>query len=483
MTPGFIDAHIHMIAGGFRLGWVALGRAHDRDTFATLLAAFAAGRPRDEWILGGDWDHERWGGAWPTREWIDAVAPDHPIWLTRVDSHMALANSRALQLAGVTRDTPDVEGGAIVRDAQGEPTGLLKDRAMMLVERAVPPPTVAQEDAALDAAMRHVAAQGVTSVHHMGALPPEGSWNDLAVFRRVHARGGLRTRIYATVPLDTWPRLDDLIRSGEAGGPDGRGDGWLRVGALKSFIDGSLGARTAAFHEPYTDAPDERGLFVADEADLRRWMIDADRSGLQLITHAIGDRANTRLLDLYARRRRGQRRARSPAAGRARAAPPRRGCPALRRARRDRQHAAVSRHRRRPLGRARVGAGPRLTKLRVADAARPRHTARVRQRLVRRPANAARRVVCRGDPAHARRAPSRRMGARRAHQPRRRTPRLHRGRRLRGIRRSAHGTDRARVRGGLAVLDRDLFSGPPESIADAQVAATIVAGEIVYERD
>ena len=343
VTPGFIDAHIHMIAGGFRLGWVALGRAHDRDTFATLLAAFAAGRPRDEWILGGDWDHERWGGSLPTREWIDAVAPGHPIWLTRVDSHMALANSRALQLAGVTRDTPDVEGGAIVRDAQGEPTGLLKDRAMMLVERAVPPPTVAQQDAALDAAMRHVAAQGVTSVHHMGALPPEGSWNDLAVFRRVHARGGLRTRIYATVPLDTWPRLDDLIRSGEAGGPDGRGDGWLRVGALKSFIDGSLGARTAAFHEPYTDAPDERGLFVADEADLRRWMIDADR-----VRPPAHHARHRRSREHAAARsvcvgRRRQRRTRPPATGRACAAPPRRRRPALLRARRDRQHAAVSR--------------------------------------------------------------------------------------------------------------------------------------------
>ena len=179
-------------------------------------AAFAATRPAGAWMLGGDWDHERWGGGWPTRDWIDAVAPHHPVWLTRVDSHMALANSRALHLAGVTRDTPDVDGGAIVRDARGEPTGLLKDSAMTLVERVVPAPTAAEEDAALDAAMRHVAAQGVTSVHHMGALPPEGSWNDLAVFRRAHARGGLRTRIYATVPLDTWPRLDDLIASGDA---------------------------------------------------------------------------------------------------------------------------------------------------------------------------------------------------------------------------------------------------------------------------
>ncbi len=222
------------------------------------------------------------------------------MWVTRLDSHMALANSLALRLAGIDRATPDVAGGAIVRDEHGEPTGLLKDNAMALVERVVPPPSPAQEDQALDAAMRFVASHGVTSVHHMGALPPAGSWNDLAVFRRVHARGGLRTRIYATVPLDTWERLRDLVASRDCGGDDGRGDDWLHIGALKSFVDGSLGARTAAFHDPYSDLPDERGLLVASPDDLRRWMIDADRAGLQLIVHAIGDRANTLLLDLFA---------------------------------------------------------------------------------------------------------------------------------------------------------------------------------------
>lgn len=307
VTPGFIDAHIHLIDGGFRLGWVALGDATGRDAIAARLGAFAATRPDGDWLMGGDWDHERWGGVLPTRAWIDAVTPRHPVWVTRVDSHMALANSVALRIAGVTRDTPDIDGGAIVRDEHGEPTGVLKDNAMHLVERAIPRPSPAQQDQALNDAMRYVASNGVTSVHHMGALPQAGSWTDLDVFRRVHARGGLRTRIYATVPLDTWPRLCDLIASRELGGPTsrvgfveaGRGDEWLHVGALKSFIDGSLGARTAAFHDPYTDLPDERGLLVAREADLQRWMLDADRAGLQLIVHAIGDRANTLLLDLF----------------------------------------------------------------------------------------------------------------------------------------------------------------------------------------
>ena len=344
VTPGFIDAHIHMMAGGFRLGWVALGGADDRDAFATTLAAFAATRPTDAWILGGDWDHERWGGAWPTRDWIDAVAPDHPVWLTRVDSHMALANSRALHLAGVTRDTPDVDGGAIVRDARGEPTGLLKDRAMTLVERAVPAPTAAEEDAALDAAMRHVAAQGVTSVHHMGALPPEGSWNDLAVFRRVHARGGLRTRIYATVPLDTWPqarRPDSIGRRRRPGRP------WRRVAARRRLeeLHRRLARRAHCRLSRALCRPAGRARPLRGERGRSAPLDDRCRSRRSPTHHARDwrPREHAAARSLHGRRSR-QRTARSTAAGRARAAPPRVGRAALRRPRRHRQHAAVSRH-------------------------------------------------------------------------------------------------------------------------------------------
>jgi len=298
IAPGFIDAHLHMIAGGFRLGWITLGEANSRAAFHDRIRGFVVTRPRGTWILGGDWDHERWGGTAPARDWIDAASPDHPVWVTRVDSHMALANSRALTLAGITRATPDVAGGEIVRDDRGEPTGLLKDNAMQLVERIVPSPTAADEDAALDAALRLLASNGITSAHHMGALPPAGSWHEVQIFRRAHARRRLTTRLYVTVPLDTWPRLRDLIAAGDLGGDDGRGDDWLRVGGLKSFIDGSLGSRTAAFHQPYDDVPGD-GLFMDTVEHWREWMIDADRACLQLITHAIGDRANTTLLDLY----------------------------------------------------------------------------------------------------------------------------------------------------------------------------------------
>jgi predicted amidohydrolase YtcJ len=300
VTPGFIDAHLHLIAGGFRLMSVDLRDVHSRDELAARLREFAATRPPGTWITGGDWDHERWGGALPAREWIDDATPRHPVWITRLDGHMALANSRALAIAGVSRATPDLDGGVIVREAAGEPTGLFRDNAMTLVARAMPAPSATDEDDALMRAMRYVAAQGVTSAHHMGSIPPGETWHELEIFRRARDRGLLRTRIHTTVPLDTWARLRDTIAGRDLGGDDGRGDAWLRIGSLKSFVDGSLGSHTAAFHDPYTDATADRGLLVADPADLREWMIAADRAGLQLATHAIGDRANTLLLDLAA---------------------------------------------------------------------------------------------------------------------------------------------------------------------------------------
>ncbi len=134
IVPGFTDAHTHFIDGGFGLASVQLRDARTRDEFVARIKAFAATVPAGTWITGGDWDHRLWGGELPTREWIDAVTPDHPVWINRLDGHMALANSVALKLAGVTRATKDVAGGEIVRDRSGEPTGVLKDNAMALVD-------------------------------------------------------------------------------------------------------------------------------------------------------------------------------------------------------------------------------------------------------------------------------------------------------------------------------------------------------------
>jgi predicted amidohydrolase YtcJ len=299
VTPGFIDSHIHLLAGGFRLTEVQLRGASSRESFVEALRAFAAGLPDGAWITGGDWDHEAWGAELPARGWFDAATPRHPVWIHRFDGHMALANSRTLDEARVSRHTADVEGGTIVRDASGDPTGLLKDNAMTLVDRVVSRPTAAQEDRALDAAMRYLAARGVTSVHHMGSVPQSATWSDLHAFRRAREAGRLRTRIYATVPLSGWRELDDLVSSRTFGGADGRGDEWLRIGGLKGFVDGSLGSRTAAFHEPYADAPENLGLLVHTTTELGDWITGADRHGLHPVVHAIGDRANTLLLGLF----------------------------------------------------------------------------------------------------------------------------------------------------------------------------------------
>jgi predicted amidohydrolase YtcJ len=295
VVPGFIDTHVHFVDGGFRLSSVQLRDAKTREEFVSRIREFAATVPEGTWIVGGDWDHTHWGGELPTREWIDAATPKHPVWINRLDGHMSLANSLALRAAGVTKSTPEVAGGEIVRDARGEPAGVLKDNAMGLVEKVVPQPSAAMADRALQAAMKYVNERGVTSVHNMG------SWSDVAVFDRARKAGTLTTRIYAATPLDAWERLRDVLAQGEYGGADGRGDEWLRVGGLKGFVDGSLGSHTAAFHEPFDDAPKDRGLLVNTPEKLYEWISGADKAGLHVMVHAIGDRAIGLLLDIYER--------------------------------------------------------------------------------------------------------------------------------------------------------------------------------------
>jgi predicted amidohydrolase YtcJ len=289
LVPGFIDTHVHFITGGFRLASVQLRDAATPHDFVARIRDFAATVPPGTWILGGDWDHTLWGGELPTREWIDSVTPHHPVWVNRLDGHMALANSAALLAAGITRTTPDVAGGDIVRTLDGEPAGVLRDNAMALVARVVPPAPPELYDRALDAAMRYVAAQGVTSVHDLA------DWKDLAAHRRARVAGRLATRVYAVVPLGDWERLRDTVAV------HGRGDEWLRIGGLKGFVDGSLGSHTAAFHEPFSDDPSSRGLLVIEPDVLYERVRGADAAGLHVLVHAIGDRANTLLLDTYER--------------------------------------------------------------------------------------------------------------------------------------------------------------------------------------
>ncbi len=299
VVPGFIDSHVHFITGGHRLASVQLRDVKSRAQFVERIRAFAATVPKGTWITGGDWDHESWGGEYPRREWIDAVTPDHPVWVNRLDGHCALANSAALKLAGAL--PKEVAGGAIDRDAaSGEPTGLFRDNAMSLIGRVVPNPPAELDDRALDAAVRYVAERGVTSVHNMG------SWADLATFERARAAGRLKIRVYAAVPLSTWERLRDRVAK------SGRGDDRLRIGMLKGFVDGSLGSHTAAFLEPFTDAPNDRGFFVTTPEKLYEYTSGATKAGLHVAVHAIGDRAIRTQLDVFERVLREQKPSASP---------------------------------------------------------------------------------------------------------------------------------------------------------------------------
>ncbi|WP_197493106.1 amidohydrolase [Woeseia oceani] len=287
LVPGFIDTHVHFADGGSSLASVQLRDAQTAEEFTRRIGEFAKTVRPGEWLLDGNWDHENWGGELPTREWIDAVTPDNPVWLFRLDGHMALANSLALKLAGVDADTPDIDGGTIVRDAAGYPTGILKDNAMPLVMAAVPAPGNELMDRQIEAAMQYVAAHGVTTVHDMA------SWTSLASYRRLQAAGKLKTRVYSVVPLSDWAQLRDEVAK------NGRGDDWLRIGGLKGFMDGSLGSHTAAMLEPFTNAPEERGFLINTLDDMRQWVSDADDAGLQIMVHAIGDSAIRDLLDIY----------------------------------------------------------------------------------------------------------------------------------------------------------------------------------------
>src|SRR5688572_9553166 len=295
IVPGFTDAHVHFLQGGSSLASVQLRDARTREDFVARIKAFATTVPAGTWITSGNWDHSLWGGELPTREWIDAVTPDHPVWINRLDGHMSLANSVTLKLAGITRATKDIAGGAIVRDRNGEPTGLLKDNAKAPVDAAMPEPSVEMQDRALQAAMKYVNEQGVTTVHNMG------TFGDLAVFARAAKANALTTRIYAVTPLDQWEKLRDAVTAKTYGGADGRGDEWLRVGRLKGFMDGSLGSHTAAFDEPFAEAPKDRGLLLNPPEKMYEWISGADKAGLHVMVHAIGDRAIGMLLDIFER--------------------------------------------------------------------------------------------------------------------------------------------------------------------------------------
>jgi predicted amidohydrolase YtcJ len=302
VVPGFNDAHVHFYMGGDGITSVQLHEASSAEEFRKKIAEFARSRPKGEWILNGNWDHERWTPAHlPTHQLIDDVTNDNPVFVNRSDGHMCLANALAMKLAGVDRNTKDVPGGVIVRDANGNPTGIFKDAAKNVIEGVLPHPSLDHILSALQAAQDYATENGVTSVQDMGVYTAQGV-NTMAdvirAYQTLEKRGELRVRVSTHLPLADWKRL------ASAGIMAGFGTEKLQLGALKSFADGSLGSTTAWFFEPYSDAPNTSGIpspELLHPEEMYEEMRDADRAGLQLAVHAIGDRAIRAILDMFER--------------------------------------------------------------------------------------------------------------------------------------------------------------------------------------
>jgi predicted amidohydrolase YtcJ len=290
MLPGFIDNHTHFMSGGFQLQSVDLRYAKSEAEFASLIKTRAEKYP-GRWITGGDWDHDNWpGGNLPTKELIDHSTPQTPVFVNRYDGHMALANSCVLKLAGIDKSTPDPQGGTIVRDKKtGEATGVLKDAAMNLVYRHVPDPSEEEMLEAARLALAEARKFGVTSIQDVS------SGSDIHVYQILRDKGELTSRFHCRVPLSQWENLAAV------GIKVPFGDEWVRVGSLKEFADGSLGSSTALFFQPFTSDPSTRGLAmdVVLDGRLEKWALAADKAGLQLSIHAIGDSANSLMLDLF----------------------------------------------------------------------------------------------------------------------------------------------------------------------------------------
>jgi predicted amidohydrolase YtcJ len=290
VLPGFNDAHVHLIRGAAEIVGVDLRPARDVKEMTARLAAHAATLPPGTWIRGGYWDHEAWPGQrLPTRDDIDAATPSHPVFVERLDGHMALANTAALRAAGLA-DAFDVPaGGSVVRSDEGRPTGIFKDAAMDLVRRAIPPDGVDETLVKARAALAHAASLGLTSLQDMTAGASE-----MRAYRALQAAGQLTARIYAMQMCDIAPLV-------AAGIGTGFGDDWLRIGGCKLFSDGSMGSATAAFFEPYADDGATAGLLMHEPDRLQELMFEADANGFQLVVHAIGDRANALVLDILER--------------------------------------------------------------------------------------------------------------------------------------------------------------------------------------
>jgi predicted amidohydrolase YtcJ len=291
VLPGFNDAHLHFTATGAQRSQIDLGKGvTSAAEFVRRLKEYASKLPKGRWITGGRWDHENWTPVeLPTAAMIDAATPYNPVYVNRLDGHMSVANSLAMRLAGVDKNTKDVAGGEIVRDAAGNPTGIFKDAAETYIESVIPEASFEQKVEEAIAATEYAASLGITSAQDMGS-----SAIDIAAYQELIRQGKLKTRLYGCTTLAEYERWHDVGVNYAFGTP------WFRVGCLKAYADGSLGSTTAWLFEPYSDAPNTSGLARADVlTTMKQNIVDADKARLQVNIHAIGDRANATVLDYY----------------------------------------------------------------------------------------------------------------------------------------------------------------------------------------
>jgi predicted amidohydrolase YtcJ len=293
VLPGLVDGHGHLMHLARARFTLDAGGLTSEEAVARRVGEAAVRAPRGQWIAGRGWDQNHWPGmAFPARASLDRVAPDHPVALVRIDGHATWVNSTALRAAEITRHTPDPSGGLVVRDAHGEPTGVLVDTAQRLVQRVLPPPDEARFDAAVREAIAECLAKGLTGLHEMGA-----DLRALAAYRRLVERGHFPFRNYVAVAGCDEAAWEEY----RARGPERMGDGRVEVRALKLMFDGALGSRGAALHHPYCDDSENTGLVLIPPDELYRQTAEAAARGFQVCVHAIGDRANTLVLDAFER--------------------------------------------------------------------------------------------------------------------------------------------------------------------------------------
>ena len=290
VLPGFIDSHVHFITGGLSLTQVNLSNCSSKDEFTSAIKKYMEQNTK-EWVLGGNWDHHQFDdGHLPNKSWVDPLTEDTPLFLTRIDLHTALVNSKALELANINKDTPNPKGGKIYKDEEtGEPTGILVDSAIQLVTDLIPPPTEEDYSAAFKAAVKEAEKEGITGVHDITEK------NFLHYYQDAYKENRLRTRINSIQPIS---HVDSFVKLGIN---NAFGNERLKIGSLKAFADGSLGSETAWFFEPYTNNPSTNGLptDIMNTGKFKEWAINADRNHLQLVVHAIGDKAVSDVLDIF----------------------------------------------------------------------------------------------------------------------------------------------------------------------------------------